>query len=125
MKSKRQIKVAITKSVRNISRLMDTLFRPLRKLKYLSIGNWLEMQREKGACHDYVDFDKYANLKRVLHEERVKMDNSSFGSVKIDWGYLGEVLKQKKLKKDYKSKYRFQAIQSSYFPIIDKRFNHK
>lgn len=125
MKSKRQIKVALIKSIRSISRVIDTLFLPVRKLKYISISNWLEIQREKALCYDYVDFDKYADLKRVLYEDRVKMDNSSYGAIKINWKYLGEVLRQKKLKKDYKSKYRFQSIQSSYFPVLDKRFTHK
>lgn len=123
MKLKRYAIAFVSKARRELKSGISSFMHSLRDLPYISVKNKLEMQKKKS--HDeFVDYSRYSKLRKALHENKVKMTNEDYGSVRINWDYFGEVLREKNSARKPINKYRYKAIKSTFFPDRNERVNY-
>lgn len=120
MKIKRYALFFLAKTRRATFNLNSALLKSIRLLPYLSDLNRLEIERMK-MDDSYIKFSHYAQVRRALHEQKFKMKNSDYCSVKINWEFFGEVLFYRSKIKDYTPKFKHKSTQSTFFPDRNQR----
>ena len=113
MRIKRHAISFLSKARRNLKNISSSIFISIRNLPYISYKIMLEMEKRK-IKESYVDFNKYAQLRRILHEQKFKMNNADYGTVRINWELFGEIMEERTNRNNYSEKFKYKSIQSTY-----------
>jgi hypothetical protein len=107
------------KTRRIAKKIVSVILPAIRKMPYLHYVLRFKLQKVKER--GFVDFAHYAQVRRALHEQKFKMKNSDYCSVKINWELFGDIISEKSEMVKVSSGFRHKSTSSTFDPHSNQK----